>query len=262
MLSLAVASDLHFEFHRKDPQWLPPLPTACDVLVLAGDIGVGNGATQAVFRIAEALPDTNIVWVAGNHEFYQQHIGKQLDKYRRDCAKHSRVFFLENEAVEIEGYRFLGCTLWSGFDCLGEKSIKAAMLEAQACISDFSLIRTAAEGRPFAPTDAAHRYVESYRWLEAQLAGSEPARTVVVSHFPPCRETRHQGLPVNPLTPYFQANCDELVSCYQPVLWLYGHNHWTDNITLGNTRLISNQLGYPSEDGQIPVFETECVTLD
>jgi len=261
MLNLAVASDLHFEFHKNDPAWLPPLPVCCDVLVLAGDIGVGNGAARAVFRIADALPDTTIVWVAGNHEFYNHHIGKQLDKYRRACAKHPQVFFLENAAVEIKGYRFLGCTLWSGFDCLGEASLKPAMLEAQACISDFSLIRTAAEGRLFTPTDAAHRYAESYRWLEAELSTGEPGKMVVVTHFPPCREARHRGLPENPLTPYFQANCDELIHRYQPALWLYGHNHWTDDITLGDTRLVSNQLGYPSEDGYIPVLGTECIVL-
>ena len=121
MISIAIASDLHFEFHQGDAAWLPPLPATCDVLILAGDIGVGAGALEAVLKMAKALPNTQIVWVAGNHEFYRQSMETQLAYYRKECARLDRVHFLENERVDILGYTFLGCTLWTGFDCLGQE---------------------------------------------------------------------------------------------------------------------------------------------
>lgn len=162
MLTVAVISDLHFEFRKGDSNWMPPLPTDCDVLVLAGDIGLGQGALDAVFKIADALPETYIIWVAGNHEFYRQSIDKQLAKYRAACAGNPQIHFLENETVNIDCYRFLGCTLWSGFDCLGLEKRCLAMQEAQYAISDFSLIRKDGGSRPFSAVDAGRKFTESY----------------------------------------------------------------------------------------------------
>ncbi|MEC8428645.1 MAG: metallophosphoesterase, partial [Pseudomonadota bacterium] len=68
-MNLAYASDLHFEYHREDPNWLPALPENADVLVLAGDIDSGADAIESVRRLSDALPDTDIIYVAGNHEF-------------------------------------------------------------------------------------------------------------------------------------------------------------------------------------------------
>ncbi len=31
---MALASDLHFEFHRDEAEWMPPLAEGCDVLVM------------------------------------------------------------------------------------------------------------------------------------------------------------------------------------------------------------------------------------
>jgi hypothetical protein len=35
----------------------------------------------------------------------------------------------------------------------------------------------------------------------------------------------------------------------QPALWVYGHTHECDDQTIGRTRIISNQLGYPDRFG-------------
>jgi len=39
-MKIALVSDIHAEFYRNQPNWLPPLPNNSDVLVLAGDICV------------------------------------------------------------------------------------------------------------------------------------------------------------------------------------------------------------------------------
>jgi calcineurin-like phosphoesterase family protein len=49
-----------------------PLPEDVNVLVLAGDIHIGKAAIELVSRISNALPDTIILFVTGNHEFYKQ----------------------------------------------------------------------------------------------------------------------------------------------------------------------------------------------
>lgn len=257
-MKIALASDLHFEFHSETPTWIPPLPSHCDVLVLAGDIGVGLGAIDAVQRMADQLPESHIVWVAGNHEFYRSVINFELERFRETFASHERIHFLENETVIIKGVTFLGCSLWTGFDLLGSEGQEQAMEEAERLINDFSLIGLVEESestgwRPFTPTDARQRYLDSLFWLESTLKACVPGRTVVVTHFPPLFELTDKRYPVGPLTAYYQADCSDLIDTYQPALWLHGHTHWSGQLYRGNTQIVSNQLGYPGEP-EIPEY--------
>jgi hypothetical protein len=48
----------------------------------------------------------------------------------------------------------------------------------------------------------------------------------------------------------------EIIETHQPALWVYGHTHECDDQTIGRTRIISNQLGYPSLGG------VECKDFD
>ncbi len=245
-MKVGLASDLHFEFN--DAGWLPPLPGDCDVMVLAGDIAVGDKAISAVSRIAEMMPNAQIIWVAGNHEFYKCSIDKQLKKFKAAFVDNSRIHFLENSQVDIGGYTFLGCTLWTGFDCMGKEQQALALNEALDAIYDFRVIRTDQHTKPFRPQDAMTHNYQSKLWLEAQLAVCDPDKTIVVTHFPPSRVMRHGVIPEDLLGAYFQANCDDLINEYQPALWLYGHNHWSDDKLFNSTRVVSNQLGYPGEE--------------
>ena len=107
-MKLALASDLHFEFYN-DPNWLPPLAGIVtndtpDILVLAGDIGIGEGVIEAIERIAAALPCTQILWVAGNHEYFHQNYDDTLEKFRGAFQSSDRIHFLERGAIEINGW--------------------------------------------------------------------------------------------------------------------------------------------------------------
>ncbi len=255
-MQVAIASDLHFEFHQSTPSWLPPLPKQCDILILAGDIDIGNSVLEAINRILQALPNTKIIWVAGNHEFYKQSIDTQIKHYRDSCECNQRLYYLENESVTLDGYRFLGCTLWSGFNSLGIEKQNLAMREAQRLIPDFSLIRNHHGDSCFLPADALAKFEESYDWLNSELPRHDASKTVVVTHFPPIREARHTGIAEDILSAYFQADCKALILQHQPALWVYGHNHFSANVTIGNTIISSNQLGYPGEEG-IPQFNEE-----
>ena len=111
-MKIHVLSDLHTEF----APFHPP-ETDADVVVLAGDVGVG---TRGVPMIREWFPDRPVVYVAGNHEFYREAIPRLSEKIA-GAAEGTRVHYLENRAVVIGGVRFLGCTLWTDFDVFGER---------------------------------------------------------------------------------------------------------------------------------------------
>lgn len=219
-MKIALASDLHMEFRRDFPLHQLQFPRDSEVIVLAGDLNVGWRAVDTVRGIADANPEASVLWVAGNHEFYKTNIDQQLEDYRQAFADDPRIHFLENDRIEISGVTFLGCTLWTDFSILGESQKEAA----------------------------CERYSESYAFLEAELRAADPARTVVIAHFSPGLETHNQKFPVDLTAAYFQANAVPLINNFAPALWIYGHNHFNADVTIGTTRLVSNQMGYPGED--------------
>ncbi|HQQ63858.1 MAG TPA: metallophosphoesterase, partial [Pseudomonadales bacterium] len=249
-MRIFLASDVHFEFYN-DVAWLPPLPAAdlFDVLILAGDIGHGPWLSTGLHRLRKRYPGKPIVYVAGNHEFYRGNITQSPLKDVDIADFH----YLEKSSVELCGYQFLGTALWTGFDCLGHELIERAMHVAKYSIADFMEIRIAelseTNGRPLRVTPEFMRdlYHQAKAWLDAELAHLDPDKTIVVTHFPPARECRHGRIAEDDITAYFQANCMDLIQKHQPCLWLYGHNHWSNEHKYGKTRAISNQYGYPSE---------------
>jgi hypothetical protein len=193
------------------------------------------------------------VYVAGNHEFFRGCYQHTLASLRAAYHGHAQVHFLELDALELHGYTFLGCTLWSGLNGLGPEVEAELVDNGGSMIQDFTRIRyedrDSPEGvRQFHPRDMQALHWQSVRWLETRLEVSEAQRSIVVTHFPPTMACRHEGIPVDSLSAYFQADCEHLVRQYQPALWLYGHNHYSREDRYGETRLISNQLGYPGEN--------------
>jgi|WetSurMetagenome_2_1015567.scaffolds.fasta_scaffold106420_1 hypothetical protein len=105
-----VLSDLHTEFA---PFVAPPVNA--DLLIAAGDIGVGLHGIEFLTTLAP-LP---VIYVAGNHEYYHHALPKLTLELRKHCAG-TNVHFLENDAFDFRGIRFLGATLWTDFQLLGK----------------------------------------------------------------------------------------------------------------------------------------------
>jgi|TARA_R100000900_G_scaffold46033_2_gene36920 Icc-related predicted phosphoesterase len=258
-MKIVAASDLHLEFSNADWSQALAFPEDTDVIVLAGDIGVGSLTIEVVLSLSAKYPSSHIVWVAGNHEFYNQNIDSKIEKYRAACAENPRIHFLENDSVEINSVKFIGCTLWSDFSILGDSE---SAIYASRSVNDFVLIRTRND-EMFTPQDAITRFNESSAFLKEALSNGDPKSTVVVTHFPPGIDTHNTNFEVDSITAYFQANVEHLIHQYQPSLWIYGHNHYSNDLTIGQTRVISNQLGYPSERGYIPDYNpTNTIELE
>lgn len=237
-MKLALFSDLHNELGTP---WMPPaIADEADVIILAGDIG---GHTHGLTWAAKAFLGKPIIYVAGNHEYYEAHLGL-LDELRSTAARLG-IHFLERDSVEIAGVRFLGCTLWSGFDLYGE--IEACMDIAKRGINDYWMI-LAAGGKRLRPIDTLKLYRKSWRWLDEQLAKPFAGKTVVVTHFAPhrgCIAPEHEGSDVSP---YFMSDLSDLMQRHRIAVWCYGHTHTNaDFLAENGCRVISNQLGYPAE---------------
>ena len=65
-MKLHILNDLHIEFEDFEPP-----ATDADVVVLAGDIGVGM---EGLRWAEDRFPDKPVIYVPGNHEFYHHDI--------------------------------------------------------------------------------------------------------------------------------------------------------------------------------------------
>ncbi len=235
-MRLHVLSDLHLEFG------ITELPTTdADVVVLAGDIHVGTEGRKWIRR---QFPRQHVVYVLGNHEFYRHSIPELTEALKRETDdKH--IHLLENEAVEIDGFWFLGCTLWTNFR-LGPDA-NAAMLIAQREMSDYHVIEVKSENRVLRPQDTARLNADSVTWLESELAKQDRARTVVVTHHAPSPRSIPPVHAGNPLNAAFVCDLESLIVESRVPLWIHGHTHFNVDYTVGSTRVLSNQRGYPRE---------------
>src|SRR5579883_1255301 len=113
-MNLHVLSDLHLEFGNLE---IPE--TDADVIVLAGDVHIGARGLEWIKTRFEAKP---VIYVLGNHEFYHESI-PSLTHQLTTAADTTNVQLLENRAVEVNGWTFLGCTLWTDFELKGTAGI-------------------------------------------------------------------------------------------------------------------------------------------
>jgi len=123
-----------------------------------------------------------------------------------------------------------------------------AMETARSQMNDYRLIYNPDETL-FTPADSIglHRNFASklLNWFGKNLSGPR----VVISHNAPVinPNSKYKG---GALTPAFNSlDMVEIIRTYQPALWVYGHTHECDDQTIGRTRIISNQLGYPGNLG-------------
>lgn len=241
---LGVVSDLHLNFSSLD------LPTeGLDALVIAGDTSPHH--EQVASWLARKLPgDLPVLLVMGNHDYEGFRIHKAAAHLKACLADYGmgNVHVLDNEALVIDGVRFLGTTLWTRFDAFEpEVPRHVAEWHAQRGISDFSNILDR-EGRMLQPQAMALEHMDARNFLHRELVlNPHPGKTVVVSHFLPsvvCCDTRYKGSALNP---YFATNVESLVA--RADLWIHGHTHASLDTVVEGTRVVCNPRGYSREMG-------------
>jgi len=148
---------------------------------------------------------------------------------------------LENSAIEINGYTFLGCTLWTDFSIAADP--EAAMRVAEERMNDYRIIANSIERRALRARDTAKIHRESVAWLVDQLAKCDPERTIVVTHHAPSKRSEASYHAGGPMSPAFASNLDSLIDRSGVPLWIHGHTHHNVDYKIGATRVLSNQRG-------------------
>lgn len=246
-MKILVLSDLHLEYCAFTPN--ADAVRACDVVVLAGDIHSG---VYGILWARQAFPGKPVVYVAGNHELYGGEWSKTLDKMRY-TANVNNVHFLENDAIVIQGVRFLGCTLWTDFAYFGQEEAHEAMYQAEQKFSDYRAIANFFPECAITAKDTLERHQKSRAWLEAQAPKGDPANTVVVTHHYPHKNSTAPRWQQDDLTPAFGSQLPEELLLQAGGLWIHGHAHDSFNYRIDGrvngvqryTRVVCNPRGFP-----------------
>jgi hypothetical protein len=100
----------------------------------------------------------------------------------------------------------------------------------------------------FRPQDALALHTQAASWLAGCLAQRDNGTTIVVTHHAPGPDSIEPRFRNDSLSPAFAADLTPLMHRYGPPLWIHGHTHYNVDYTVGPTRVVSHQWGYPAED--------------
>jgi 3',5'-cyclic AMP phosphodiesterase CpdA len=256
-MKIRVLSDLHLESDQ--PEIIPHADA--DLVVLAGDIhNHAEGLRWAAETFDGAVP---VVYVPGNHEYYDGEFGALEAAMHDAAASVDNVHFLNNATFvdPLGQWRVLGTTLWTDFDLYGndEESRTASIAAAERVMLDYrGLIQVTwtagndSSGRgalqdntprnlTAADTIALHRHARA--WLEAELAKPFAGKTIVVTHHAPHRRSLAERYADDVVSAGFVNDLPSLVRA--PVtLWVHGHTHTAFDYVENGARVVCNPRGY------------------
>ena len=268
-MKIKLVSDLHLEFsdiNIKNEQ-------DCDVLILSGDIMIAEdlhdhpaadfnpysyGAFAELGRKQQRVSTfrdflkrcsfqfPHVVYVAGNHEFYNGKFHKGIQYLRDECAKHPNVYFLENDTKIIDDVVFVGATLWTDMNRGDPLTLHAV----RDMMNDFRIIRNDEKGyTPLKPADVALRHRGTLQYFRLMLSEHKDKRCVVVGHHAPSRLSTHEQYKNEYLmNGAYSSDLSEFIMDHPQVkLWTHGHTHHPFDYVIGETRVVCNPRGYESD---------------
>jgi len=239
-MKIRILSDLHLEFCD-----LPLKEGDEDVVILAGDIEQG-----AAFEWArETFPSKYIIYVLGNHEFYNQ---GDFNAFIKDCvsrAEKNRIFLLHNECpfVSYKGWVFVGGTLWTDYR-LFEPHLwqKEAMDIVKSALNDYRCIQK--NGKNIQPEDllAEHKTtLDKIKTYSTTSSSLETEKIFVVTHHTPSIKSSLKKYLKDPVTAGYASYLEDFIKAHPKIkYWVHGHTHNSSDYKIDQCRIVANPRGY------------------
>jgi Icc-related predicted phosphoesterase len=265
-MKLHIINDLHIDM---DPEFAPVLPGG-EVLVLAGDLcearrlkmwdddhnGVFEGKIERLPKhdkdrinkwiATEFAKYDHVIYVMGNHEFYNFTFNKTLAHIKDNMP--ANVHVLEKNSFELDGVLFVGATMWT--DCHNGDPL--TMHAVKYGMNDFEVIRVRRFNDDyvrFTVQDAMADHLKAKQYFETifQNPLNLEKKIVVVTHHAPTHMSiddryAHDYL----LNGGYYSKLDDLILDNPAIkLWCHGHTHMAKDYMVGDhTRVICNPRGY------------------
>lgn len=129
-MKIQIISDIHQEFGTDQLDF-----KNADVIVFAGDVNIG---VNGISWILKEIPDKPVIYVLGNHEYYQGVYPSTLLDIK-EISEGTNVHVLENESITIDCVTFHGATLWTGFSLFGNPKRNGMFCETM--MNDYNMIK-------------------------------------------------------------------------------------------------------------------------
>ncbi len=245
-MRIQYASDLHLETVGNEPYSSIVVPTA-QILILAGDIcPVENPAYVSFLRWCSQNWEF-IVVVAGNHEYFCQHVPRTIPEIDGEIHKHvnqfSNVVFLQNsDSIVINGIRFVGTTLWSKVD--------SGLWNSPELLKKGDYTHTGVPpGRVSTPADIVALHTQQKMDLESVVAASKEPLVVITHHLPTYNlvspEFKH-----HPLLSTYVSDVEYMI-VPKVRAWICGHSHKSQYWRSPNGTVCTlNPRGYAGQNKQ------------
>jgi DNA repair exonuclease SbcCD nuclease subunit len=270
-MKIKLVSDLHLEFSdiniTNDDH--------CDVLILGGDImiaqdlhdhpepnntadqaAIANGTglgrrQQAAQRFRDFLKRCSfqfphVIYIAGNHEFYNGKFYAGIDYLREECTKYPNVYFLEQDTKVIDDVVFVGGTLWTNMN----KRDPLTMHAIEGMMNDFRIIKN--DKRNYASMsalDVAIRHDRTLAYIKLIVQEHKDKTCVVVGHHSPSFQSCHPSYAHETLmNGGYHSDLSEFIMDHPQIkLWTHGHTHHPFDYVIGETRIVCNPRGYEND---------------
>lgn len=250
---LQYCSDLHLEF-PENAAYLKadPIRPTGDILILAGDVTLFkliNRQKDFFDFISDHFRET--YWIPGNHEYYGSDISNRSGSFEEKIR--DNVFLVNNVVKTFGSDRLIFSTLWSSISELNSWRV-------QRGLNDFYQISY--NGRLLQAQDYNNLHQDCLTFLENALKEETQGRKIVITHHVPTFENYPPEYKGDYLNEAFATDLDELILDTKPDYWIYGHHHYnTAEFKIGQTQMLTNQLGYV-QNGENRFFDpSKCTEL-
>ena len=270
-MKIKLVSDLHLEFS----DCFINNNEGADVLILGGDIMIAqdlhdhpkpaNTADQAAIAngtglgrrqlTAQRFRDffkrcsfqfPHVIYIMGNHEFYNGKFYAGIDYMREECAKYPNVYMLEQDMKIIDNVVFVGGTLWTNMN----KRDPLTMHAIEGMMNDFRIIRNDARNyAPMSALDVAIRHDKTLAYIEHIVHEHRNKKCVVVGHHSPSFQSVHPTYAHETLmNGGYHSDLSEFILDHPQIkLWTHGHTHHPFDYMIGETRIVCNPRGYEND---------------
>lgn len=242
MMRVRILSDLHLDVNRGAAPDAIFADRNFDVLAVAGDVRQDPVEAIRWLESQKAWADKSIVYVLGNHEFYDE----DFDAARKAAARAARmtcgrIHCLDPGVAIIDGVRFIGATLWSDL-----KAIVTAQpfMVAEQGLNDYRVIRR--DGGRLRAIETAQEHDRQLAFIVEATKTPFDGATVVVTHHAPSMRSVTPIYKDDPVTICFASVLDDQMQRMVErgvKLWIHGHVHNNARYRCG-VEVVCNPVGY------------------
>lgn len=240
-MKIQYMSDLHLELCDNSRYVKNEIfPVTGDILVLAGDtMYLKNPApAQMVFWKWASNCFQDVILVPGNHEYYGG--GEVMSRgLQWNMMFMANVGYYQNQVKRMGDTDLILSTLWSYVSPEEEYFV-------QRGLNDFYQTRYEGHRLTVAKYNELHRYCLDF--IKKSVAESTADKIVVVTHHLPTKlvvAPEHKGSNINSA---FSTELGDFIADSRINAWIYGHSHTNIDAVIGNTKIVSNQMGYIFHD--------------